>query len=95
MKKLVISTATLLLAACQNNTHNGRYVNYTGGQYALTDDTLDVRGRSIISRSGFQKMRNGQLMPKEFKTRQVFELHPVFENNQLILNHHLPENQLT
>ncbi len=84
MKKIII--IALLFAACKSGNHNGLYVNHTEGQYAITDDTLEIRDSVIISHSGFQKIREGKTQPKEFKTIQVFELHPIFEQNQLILN---------
>lgn len=84
MKKLII--IALLFAACKSDSHNGLYVNHTEGTYAITDDTLEVRDSIIISHSGFQKIRDGKTLPKEFKSKQVFELHPVFEHDHLILN---------
>jgi len=84
MKKIII--IALLFAACKSEDHNGLYVNHTDGTYSITDDTLEVRDSVIISHSGFQKIRDGKTLPKEFKTKQVFELHPVFEQNHLILN---------
>jgi hypothetical protein len=83
MKKLIL--LAILFAGCHSN-HDGFYVNHTEGQYAISDDTLEVRDSTIISHSGFQKKRNGKLLPKEYKTKQVFELHPVFERDHLLLN---------
>jgi len=84
MKKIII--IALLFAACKSENHDGLYVNHTEGTYAITDDTLEVKDSVIISHSGFQKIRDGKTLPKEYKTKQVFELHPVFEHNHLILN---------
>lgn len=84
MKKIII--IALLFAACKNENHNGLYVNHTDGTYAITDDTLEVKDSVIISHAGFQKIRNGQTLPKQFKTQQLFELHPIFNGKHLILN---------
>ncbi|OCX54334.1 hypothetical protein BEL04_08735 [Mucilaginibacter sp. PPCGB 2223] len=83
MKKLIIPI--LLLMACNTN-HDGRYTNHTQGQFSITDDTLEVRDTLIIEHTGFQRIRNGVTRPKEYKTKQLFELHPQFNGNQLILN---------
>lgn len=83
MKKLFF--ALLLIAACKSSP-NGFYVNHTENQYAVTDDTLEVRDTVLIEHTGFQKIRNGKTLPKEFKTKQLFELHPQFQGGKLILN---------
>lgn len=84
MKKLI--PFILLLAACKAGTQNGKYVNHTTGQYAITDDTLEIQDSTIINHSGYQKIRDGKTLTKEFKTQQLFGLHPVYENNHLLLN---------
>ena len=68
MKKL--SLALLLLAACKSNDHNGLYVNHTEGQYSIADDTLILQDTLVINRTGFQKIRNGVIQPKEYKVKQ-------------------------
>ena len=83
MKKIIL--LTILFAGCHSN-HNGFYVNHTEGPYAITDDTLEVRDTLLIEHTGYQKIRNGKTLPKAFKTRQLFELHPRFQDNKLILN---------
>jgi hypothetical protein len=84
MKKLI--PILLLLAACQAGSTNGKYVNHTNGQYAITDDTLEIQDSTMISRSGYQKIRNGKTLPKEFKTQQLLGLHPTFGAEKLLLN---------
>jgi hypothetical protein len=84
MKKL--SIIALLFAACKPANPDGLYVNHTQNQYSVTDDTLEVRDGTIISHSGYRKIKNGKQLPKEFKTKQLFELHPQFDGNKLILN---------
>ncbi|HEY4325153.1 MAG TPA: hypothetical protein VGN20_14245 [Mucilaginibacter sp.] len=84
-KSLVI--IILLFAACSVATnHDGKYVNHTTGTYSIVDDTLEIKDTVIIEHSGYQRIRNGITQPKEFKTKQLFELHPQFNGDQLILN---------
>lgn len=68
MKKLII--IALLFAACKSTSHDGTYVNHTEGHYSIADDTLIVADTVIINHTGYQKIRNGQTMPKAFKTRK-------------------------
>jgi hypothetical protein len=84
MKKFI--PFILLLAACQAGNHNGKYVNHTNGQYAITDDTLEIKDSTIVNHSGYQKIRDGKTLPKEFKTQQLFGLHPSFGTDKLQLN---------
>ncbi|MDP9048582.1 MAG: hypothetical protein M3N14_10620 [Bacteroidota bacterium] len=81
MKRLLL--IAVLFEGCNRN---GRYVNHSENQYAIPDDTLEIRDSIIISHSGFQRIRNCVLEPKQYKTQQLFDLKPVFQNNQLILN---------
>jgi hypothetical protein len=85
MKKYLIIPA-IFLTACQASNHDGKYFNHSQNEYSITDDTLEVRGSIIIEHTGFQRIRNGVTQPKEFKTKPLFELHPQFNGNQLILN---------
>lgn len=66
MKKIIV--IALLLAACQNNSR--RYVNHTDGQYSVADDTLIIQDTAVINRTGYQKIRNGQLLPKQYQVKQ-------------------------
>lgn len=83
MRKVILFV--IFFAGCSQG-HNGFYVNHTDGQYAITDDTLEVRDSILISHSGYQKIREGKTLPKEYKTKQLFELHPQFEHDHLLLN---------
>jgi hypothetical protein len=69
MKKLIY--IALLFAACKSGTdHDGTYVSHIEGQFSIADDTLIVADTVIINHTGFQKIRNGLLLPKAFKTRK-------------------------
>jgi hypothetical protein len=62
--------AALLLAGCGSKNVNGTYVNHSEGQFSIADDTLIVANTVVVNHTGFQKIRNGQLLPKAFKTRK-------------------------
>lgn len=66
MKKLI--PWLLLFAACKGDSRT--YVNHTEGAYSIADDTLIIQDTILINRSGFQKIREDVLQPKEFKVRQ-------------------------
>ena len=68
MKKLII--IALLFAACKTASNNGTYVNHSEGQFSIADDTLIIADTVIINHTGFQKIRNGQLLPKALKVRK-------------------------
>lgn len=84
--KYLIPIIALLLAACSRSNHDGLYVNHTEGEYAVTDRTLEVRDSVVTEHIGFQKIRNGNRLPKTHQTKQLFELHPVFEKDRLLLH---------
>jgi len=83
MKKLLF--ITLLFAACRSNSHDGLYFRHNEGEYSVADDTIEVRDSEIIEHAGFQRIRKGKRLPKEFKTVVLFGLHPRFEQNYLVL----------
>jgi hypothetical protein len=68
MKKLIL--ITLLFAACKSgNNYNGYYVTHIAGQFSIADDTLIIIDTVVTNNTGFQKIRNGKLLPKGFTTR--------------------------
>ena len=82
MKKLLF--IALLFAACRSNSHDGLYFKHIVGPYAIDDDTVEIQGKRIIDHVGFQRIRQGKLLPKEFKTQELFDLHPRFERDYVI-----------
>lgn len=67
MKKVI--WIALLFAACKPANHDGIYVNHTDGQYSLVDDTLTLKDTVIVNRTGYQKIRDGITLPKNYKVR--------------------------
>jgi len=76
---ILIALITILFISCKSGSndsadYSGTYVLQTQGEYAKDYDTLVVSSDepskytySIQNKSGFQKIRNGVTMPKEYK----------------------------
>lgn len=65
----------IILSGCnafqQHNTE-GVYVNEAESEYSIADDTIILRAQnaerfSIIRKTGFQRKKDGILLPKEYK----------------------------
>jgi len=76
--KLIVVLLAVIFARCKSNSastnFSGTYAMQTKGEYAIDYDTLIVSSDhsnsntyTIQNNSGFQKIRNGVTMPKEFK----------------------------
>ncbi|MDO3627553.1 hypothetical protein [Mucilaginibacter sp. BT774] len=63
-----LGVAILSLAACQKANHDGTYVNHKVGQYSTADDTLIIRDTVITKKTGYQIIRDGKALPKNFET---------------------------
>lgn len=74
----LIVLLALFFTRCKSNSNvsdfSGKYALQTKGEYAIDYDTLIVSSDhsnantyTIQNNSGFQKIRNGVTMPKEFK----------------------------
>lgn len=70
--------ALLFFASCNYGNSpdiEGSYTSYQSGEYSISRDTLVIShdaGRDIyhvIRRSGFQRVRNGKLMPREHQVQ--------------------------
>ena len=82
MKALIILLAVVLVFSmgCNSSTTKGSeniegtYVTHFQNEYNITDDTLIIsavkssdKTYEIIRQTGFNKIRNGKPLPKEFK----------------------------
>ncbi|OCX54208.1 hypothetical protein BEL04_08075 [Mucilaginibacter sp. PPCGB 2223] len=76
LKFLIVLLLAVLFYSCKSHTEStdfsGTYVLQTKGEYAIDYDTLILSSNksntySIQNNSGFQKIRNGVIMPKEYK----------------------------
>ncbi|TWR25478.1 hypothetical protein FPZ42_12835 [Mucilaginibacter achroorhodeus] len=70
---------SFLFAGCGNSETNsdfsGSYVNKAQSEYSIAFDTLILSKKSELSyeierKTGFQKIRNGSIMAKEFKSER-------------------------
>jgi len=70
MKKMIIRCITLLAAAlfagCEGGGHDGTYVARWKNEFSMADDTIIIRKDIVTKRTGYRKIRNGQLKPKEW-----------------------------
>lgn len=63
-----LAAVTLLTACNRKPDRDGIYIAHIRGEYSAADDTLIVEGAFVTKRTGFQKLRNGRLLPKQYKT---------------------------
>ena|SRR5215217_7175806 len=70
MKKLMIGCIVLLSAAlsdgCKGEGHDGTYVASWKNEFSMADDTIIIKKDIVTKRTGYRKIRNGQLKPKEW-----------------------------
>jgi hypothetical protein len=67
MKKLIY--ISLFFAACRPVLHDGTYVNHTNSQFSTVDDTLILNDTVMLNKTGYQKIRNGKVLPRAYKIR--------------------------
>ncbi|WDF81175.1 hypothetical protein PQ469_14280 [Mucilaginibacter sp. KACC 22773] len=74
MKKLLIGCIGLLSAAlfagCERESHDGTYVASWKNEFSLADDTIIIKKDIVTKRTGYRKIRNGQLKPKEWSVER-------------------------
>lgn len=74
MKKLIKGLTALLIAAllvgCKSGNHDGVYVASWKNEFSMADDTIIIRKDIVTKRTGYQKIRNGQLKPKEWSVQR-------------------------
>jgi hypothetical protein len=74
MRKLLIGciailTATLIVG-CGSKSHDGTYVANWRNEYSIAEDTIVINKNIVTKRTGYRKIRNGQLKPKEWSVRR-------------------------
>lgn len=68
----ILLLATGVLTACHREPdHDGIYTAHIQGEYSVADDTLIVDGTFVTKRTGYQKLRKGRLLPKQYKSRTL------------------------
>lgn len=82
MKQNMIASLMIvsLFFACAGNDKKpeftGTYVRHAEGEYSIGDDTLEIReinknSYSITRKSGYQKIREGKLLPREYRHEEL------------------------
>jgi hypothetical protein len=89
MKKIIIS-CIVLLAACGESKQEGVFVRHGQSEYSIADDTLTINDGIVTNNVGFNRVRSGELKPREYSTK-TWRLNEfgspiiVFESNGLKL----------
>jgi len=79
--KLIIILAVIAFVGCQSNSLSdslsGTFTNQSKSEYSIASDTLIItpstqsgNNYQIERRTGYQKIRNGELQAKEYKTEK-------------------------
>lgn len=79
-QKMIALMVVSLLCACRGNDNkpefSGSYVKHAEGEYSIADDTLEIHeinenSYSITRTTGYQKIREGKLLPKERRHEEL------------------------
>ncbi|QXV64012.1 hypothetical protein INP83_12985 [Mucilaginibacter sp. 21P] len=74
MKKIRIVCIACLTAAvitgCGKENNDGIYVAKWKNEFSTADDTIIIRNGIVTKRTGYRKIRNGQLKPKEWSVER-------------------------
>ena len=70
MRKILIGctailTATLIVG-CGPKSHDGTYTAIIKGEFSIAEDTLIIKGDIVTKRTGFRRIIDGKLKPKEW-----------------------------
>lgn len=66
MKKLIIGCA-VILSSCGNSSQEGTFVSHFQHEFSRVDDTINIKDGIVIRRTGFNKIRNGVLKPRQYE----------------------------
>jgi hypothetical protein len=79
LKMLILIGCTLIIVACNKtgSTISGVYVTAFKNEYSIANDTLiidvynlNVGTYHVVRRSGYHRIREGKVLPKEFETKK-------------------------
>ena len=79
-QKMIVLMTTVLFCRCAGNDRlpeiDGTYVSHSEGEYSIADDTLvisaiDDKSYIITRKTGYQKLRDGKLLPKEQRDEKL------------------------
>lgn len=67
----------VLTVACNSKNHNGVYVAKWRNEFSIAEDTIEIKDDIVIKRTGYHKIRNGQVKPKEWSVKRWTYNDPV------------------
>jgi len=79
LKMLILIGSTFIIVACNKTagTISGVYVTAFKNEYSIANDTLIIEAYNlaagtyhVIRRSGYHRIREGKVLPKEFDTKK-------------------------
>jgi hypothetical protein len=59
-----------MLAACVRPEQKGVFIRHFQNEYSNADDTISVEDGIVTRRTGFNKIRNGKLRPREYEVER-------------------------
>jgi hypothetical protein len=65
MKKILIGCIAML-AACGHRENEGVFFRHFQNEYSRADDTISIENGIVTRKTGYNKIRNGQLKPREY-----------------------------
>ena len=69
MKRFIIGCCCIL-AACSHQNQDGTYFLHFQNEYSVADDTLIIADGVVTKRTGYNKIRQGKLKPREYGSEQ-------------------------
>lgn len=65
-----IGALVILVTGCGQKDHNGTFVAKWKNEYSIADDTIIIKDDVVTKRTGYHKIRNGVVKPKEWSVRR-------------------------
>ncbi|GAB3921854.1 hypothetical protein [Mucilaginibacter myungsuensis] len=68
--KCVAVSTVVIFSACGSESPDGIYVAKWKNEFSVADDTIIIKDNIVTKRTGYQKIRNGKLKPKEWSVQR-------------------------
>ncbi|MGY3211903.1 hypothetical protein [Mucilaginibacter sp. HD30] len=90
MRKLII-VCIVLIVSCGQVKQEGLFVYHGKNEFTIGDDTLIIKDGIVTNKVGYNRIRNGQIKPRQFITKQWRLNEPgtpiiIFKNNGVTAN---------
>jgi hypothetical protein len=69
MKKILIG-CIVMLAACVHQENEGVFFRHFQNEYTRADDTISIKKGIVTRKTGYNKIRNGQLKPRQYEVER-------------------------